>query len=83
MREDYLLVDDTLEIMVFPHKPEEPKWFTYDEIDQLERTLSPRITRMIYVYNDMCSFTELIKRSQDVHSSNRTNEEGEQSEESN
>ncbi len=64
IRHDYLLVDDDLEIMVFPHKPGEPKWLTYDEVDKLERTLSPRITRMIHVYNEMCSWTERMERSQ-------------------
>jgi len=66
MREDYILLDDDLQIMVFPHRPSDPKWLTYDEVDNLERTLSPRITRMIHVYNEMCSWIEFMKLKKEV-----------------
>jgi hypothetical protein len=61
VRQDLILLDDDLEIMVFPHKPTDPQWVTYEELDKLERTLSPKITRMIHTYNEMCSWTERMK----------------------
>ncbi len=57
-RKDLILLDDTMQIMVFPHRPTDPKWLTYDEVDKLERTMSPRITRMIHVYNEMASWIQ-------------------------
>jgi hypothetical protein len=63
MRKDYILLDDDLEIMVFPHKPTDPQWMTYDEVDKLERTLSPRITMMIHVYNEMASWIQRHKHA--------------------
>jgi hypothetical protein len=47
--------------MVVPHKPTDPQWLTYDEVDALERTLSPRITSMLHTYNEMCSWVERNK----------------------
>jgi hypothetical protein len=61
MRTDYILLDDDLEIMVIPHKPGEPKWLTYEEVDKLERTLSPKITRMLHFYNEMGAFVERVE----------------------
>jgi len=63
MRKDYILLDDDLEIMVVPHKPTDPQWLTYEEIDKLERTLSPRVTRLLHTYNEMCSWVERNKDS--------------------
>jgi hypothetical protein len=61
MRKDYILLDDDLEIMVFPHKPTDPQWITYEELDKMERVLSPRITRMLHTYNEMCSWLQTHK----------------------
>jgi hypothetical protein len=52
MRTDYILLDDDLEIMVIPHKPGEPKWLTYDEVDEL-RLVFRRFPSMIHYYNEM------------------------------
>jgi hypothetical protein len=63
MRKDYILLDDDLEIMVFPHKPTDPQWITYEELDRMERTLSPRITSMLHTYNEMCSWLQIRKNA--------------------
>lgn len=65
VRNDYILLDDDLELFIFPHKPTDPQWLTYDEVDELRRTLSPRMPRMLHTYNEMVSWTErmsLIKK---------------------
>jgi hypothetical protein len=61
MRNDYILLDDDLEIMVFPHKPSNPQWITYEELDRMERVLSPRITSMLHTYNEMASWLQTHK----------------------
>jgi hypothetical protein len=48
---DYILLDDNLQIMVVPHLAGDPKWFTYDELDEMRRSLDPRITRIILADN--------------------------------
>jgi hypothetical protein len=61
VRQDYILLDDDLEIMVFPHKPTDPQWITYEELDRMERVLSPKITRMLHTYNEMASWLQTHK----------------------
>lgn len=65
MREDYILIDDTQQIMVTPYGKEK-KWHTYDEIDELRLKLSPRITRMMFVYNEMGSWIKRMRFPKEV-----------------
>ena len=61
---DSILLDDDLEIMVIPHSPNERKWLTYDEVDDLREQFSQRIPRMLLVYNNMVSWTRRMERAQ-------------------
>jgi hypothetical protein len=60
MRTDFILLDDDLEIMVIPHIPEDRKWLTYDEVDEM-RKIFPRFPAMIQAFNDMGNFVERIE----------------------
>jgi hypothetical protein len=64
MRNDYILLDDDLEIMVIPHKPvslpSDRKWLTYDEVDKM-RKIFPRFPRMMQTYNNMAAWVERME----------------------
>ena len=64
VRKDYILLDDKLGIMVVPHKKSAPQWFTYDEIDEMRLTLSPRVPRMLLAYNEMMAWTKRARIEQ-------------------
>ena len=65
VRKDYILLDDTQQIMVTPHGKEK-KWHTYDEIDILRKELSPRLTRMMFEYNEMGHWIEKMRLPKEV-----------------
>jgi hypothetical protein len=57
VRNDYLLLDDDLEIMVVPHLERDHKWVTYDEIDEM-RKVFPRFPSMLQTYNETESWAK-------------------------
>jgi hypothetical protein len=53
MREDYILLDDELEIVVCPHFPKDTPYLTYAEVEHYEKTVNPTFMRFLFDYNEL------------------------------